>query len=91
VSVTPRLKPQITQATNYTNIQTLKQNEGGRACCLRHQGARGSLIALKMEAASTSETSVHFNQTARRNNPEDSHLQTHRRENLKSQLKQNDL
>jgi hypothetical protein len=37
-----------------------------------------------MEAASTSETSVKFYQTTRRNNPEDSHLQTRRRENLKS-------
>jgi hypothetical protein len=32
-------------------------------------------IALMMEAASTSETSVNFYQTTRRNNPEDSHLQ----------------
>jgi hypothetical protein len=32
-------------------------------------------IALIMEAASTSETSVNFYQTTRRNNPEDSHLQ----------------
>jgi hypothetical protein len=39
------------------------------ACCLQHQGA------LLMEAASTSETSVNFYQTIRRNNPEDSHLQ----------------
>jgi hypothetical protein len=34
--------------------------------------------------ASTSETSVNFYQTTRRNIPEDSHLHTHRRENLKS-------
>jgi hypothetical protein len=33
------------------------------------------LIALMMEAASTSETLVNFYQTTRRNNPEDSHLQ----------------
>jgi hypothetical protein len=32
------------------------------------------LIALIMEAASTSEKSVNFYQTTRRNNPEDSHL-----------------
>jgi hypothetical protein len=32
------------------------------------------VIALMKEAASTSETSVNFYQTARRNNPEDSHL-----------------
>jgi hypothetical protein len=37
-----------------------------------------------MEAASTSETSVNFYQTTRRYNPEDSHLHTRSRENLKS-------
>jgi hypothetical protein len=39
-----------------------------------------------MEAASTSEASVNFHQTTRRNNPEDSHLRNRRRENLKSQF-----
>jgi hypothetical protein len=34
----------------------------------------------------TSETSVNFYQTTRRYNPEDSHLHTHRRENLKSYI-----
>jgi hypothetical protein len=57
-------------------------------CCLHHQGdeqaARGLLIALMMEAAGTSETLVNFYRTTRRYNPEDSHLRTHRRENLKS-------
>jgi hypothetical protein len=33
-------------------------------------------IALMIEAGSTSETSVNFYKTARRNIPEDSHLQT---------------
>jgi hypothetical protein len=42
------------------------------------------VVALVMEAAGTSETSVNFYQTARRNNPEDSHLRTRCRENLKS-------
>jgi hypothetical protein len=42
------------------------------------------LIALMMEAASTSETSVYFYQTTRRNNPEDTHLHARRRKNLKS-------
>jgi hypothetical protein len=37
-----------------------------------------------MEAARTSETLVNFYQTTWRYNPEDSHLRTHRRENLKS-------
>jgi hypothetical protein len=41
------------------------------------------LNALMMEAASTSETPVNFYQTAWRNNPEDSHFHTRRRENLK--------
>jgi hypothetical protein len=34
-----------------------------------------AIIALMMEATSTSETSVSFHQTTRRNNPEDSNLQ----------------
>jgi hypothetical protein len=37
-----------------------------------------------MEAASTSETSAKFYQTTRRNNSEDSHFHTRRRQNLKS-------
>jgi hypothetical protein len=37
-----------------------------------------------MEAASTSETSVNFYHTTRPNDPENSHLHTSRRENLKS-------
>jgi hypothetical protein len=43
-------------------------------------------IALMMEAASTFEMSVNFYQTTRRNIPDDSHLHTRRRENLKSHL-----
>jgi hypothetical protein len=43
-----------------------------------------AMIALMMEAARTSETLVNFYRTTRRYNPEDSHLRTHRRENLKS-------
>jgi hypothetical protein len=36
--------------------------------------SRGLLVVLMMEAACTSETSVNFYQTTRRNNPEDSYL-----------------
>jgi hypothetical protein len=43
-------------------------------------------IALMMEAASTSETSVNLYQTTWRNNPEGSHLHTRRHENLKSHM-----
>jgi hypothetical protein len=39
-----------------------------------------------MEAARTSETLINFYQATRRYNPEDSHLRTHRRDNLKSYL-----
>jgi hypothetical protein len=44
------------------------------------------ISALMMEAVSTSEMSVNFYQTTRRNIPEDSHLHARRRENQKSQL-----
>jgi hypothetical protein len=37
-----------------------------------------------MEAARSSETLVNLYQTTRRYNPEDGHLRTNRRENLKS-------
>jgi hypothetical protein len=43
-------------------------------------------IALMMVSVSTSDTSVNFYKTTRRNNPEDSHLHTRRRENLKSHI-----
>jgi hypothetical protein len=36
-----------------------------------------SITALMMEAVRTSETSVHFNVTTRRDNPEDSKLNIH--------------
>jgi hypothetical protein len=42
-------------------------------------------IALMMETAST-KMSENFCQTTRRNKPEDSHLHTRRRENLKSHI-----
>jgi hypothetical protein len=45
-------------------------------------------IALMMEAARTSETLVNFYQTTRRYNPEDIHLRTHRRENVKSYIRE---
>jgi hypothetical protein len=38
---------------------------------------------MMMEAANTPDMSVNFYKTTRRNNPEDSHLHTHRRENMK--------
>jgi hypothetical protein len=46
--------------------------------------AASILIALIMEAESTSETSINFYQNTRRNNPEDSHLHARRSETLKS-------
>jgi hypothetical protein len=41
-------------------------------------------FAMMMKAGRTCETSVHFNVTTRRYVPEDSKLNTRRRENLKS-------
>jgi hypothetical protein len=48
--------------------------------------ARGLSITLMMEAARTSETSVHYNEPKRSYIPEGCHLNTRRRENLKSHL-----
>jgi hypothetical protein len=48
-------------------------------------------IALMMEAASTSETSVIVYQTTGLINPEDSHVHTRRHENLKSHSNKNHL
>jgi hypothetical protein len=45
------------------------------ACCAV-QSVRSTITTLMMETVSTSETSVNFYQTARRNIPEDSHLLT---------------
>jgi hypothetical protein len=45
-----------------------------------------AVVALMMEAASTSETPVNVYQTTRRNNPEDSHLHSRCCENLKSHI-----
>jgi hypothetical protein len=39
---------------------------------------------MMMEAVQTSETMVNSYQSTRRHDPEDGHLQIHRRENLKS-------
>jgi hypothetical protein len=44
-----------------------------------------SETSVSFRAMSDTHTSVSFYQTTRRNMPEDSHLQTRRRENLKSQ------
>jgi hypothetical protein len=58
------------------------------AWCLPASVALGKLqlIALMMEAVQTAETSVNSYQSTRRYNPEDSHLCTHRHENLKSYI-----
>jgi hypothetical protein len=45
-----------------------------------------TIIAMMMETVSTSETSVNFYQTTRRNIPEESHLYIRCRENLKTHL-----
>jgi hypothetical protein len=46
--------------------------------------AAHNLVTLIMEAGNTSETSADFYLTIRLSNEEDSHLHTHRRENIKS-------
>jgi hypothetical protein len=58
----------------------LQSGQEGKRTCKRQRleepipHMRGLLIALMMEAASTSEMLVNFYQTTKRYNPEDSHL-----------------
>jgi hypothetical protein len=54
------------------------------ACFWTLEGFRTWRCALMMEAVQTSETLVNSYQSTRRYNPEDSHLHSHCRENLKS-------
>jgi hypothetical protein len=56
-----------------------------------HYQGKAWLITLMMDATSTSETSVNFYHTARRNNPEGSHLCIRRFENLRSHLGKSDF
>jgi hypothetical protein len=53
-------------------------------CCFHHQDDRP-------QAARSSDSLVNFYQTTRRYNPEDSHLRTHRRENLNLYLESVEL
>jgi hypothetical protein len=53
------------------------------ALCKVYRRFRGAGDRSYGGGSSTSETSVNFYQTTRRNNLEDSHLDTYRRENLK--------
>jgi hypothetical protein len=60
-------------------------------CSLEETGRRfrvliTAIIRVIMEAVSTSETSVNFYRTTRRNIPEDSHFHTRRSMNLKSHV-----
>jgi hypothetical protein len=72
----------------YTRANTVFMYEDDclLACCAVSSGRSLPTFRKCVEAASTSETSVNFYQSTRRNIPEDSHLHTCRRENLKSHL-----
>jgi hypothetical protein len=50
----------------------------------RRSEVPAALLTLMIEAASISETSVNFYRTTEHNNPEDSHIHTRCRKNLKS-------
>jgi hypothetical protein len=66
----------------YSNLSRQNTSKAGKYGYRRFRG----LIALLMEAVQTSVTLVNSHQSARRHDPEDSHLYSHRRENLKSYL-----
>jgi hypothetical protein len=67
----------------FVSLTRCVQIARARFVCLRECG-RSHEPALIMVAVETSETSVHWHQSTRRYNPQDSHLHSHRRENLKS-------
>jgi hypothetical protein len=62
----------------------LMDKDGCLLGCSAVQSGVACAIALMMEAAWTSEMLINVYQTIQHYNPEDSHLCTHRRENLKS-------
>jgi hypothetical protein len=67
-------------------IRVIKEDEVNGTCDTNGETRNAYkllVITLMMEAARTSET-LNFYQTTRLYNPEDSHLHTHRRENLRS-------
>jgi hypothetical protein len=71
-----------------TGFQIFQQNHGNKTI-LQEDVSKMLVafiikIALMTEAANTSETSVNFYQTTRRNNPEDNRLHTRGLENQKS-------
>jgi hypothetical protein len=77
---------QLTTQRNYSPWHTVGGNSQPRLeIAIKETSTRKNLnfiiIALMMQAA---RTLVNFYQTTRRYNPEDSHLRTHCRENLKS-------
>jgi hypothetical protein len=84
----------LVKQTNETGESLLKSRMGRKLKCEQLLQVKMAVfwvvapergvIALMLEAARTSETLVIFYQTTRRYNPEDTHLRTHRRENLKS-------
>jgi hypothetical protein len=67
-----------------TGAHAYTQRKKERNCFSFEDGCLLGCGAFTMEAARTSETLVNFYQTTRCYNPEDSHLRTHRHENLKS-------
>jgi hypothetical protein len=94
VETTPPLHLPATRGTNdHNNTYGARPNEMCEAIYSYTQNARvfvclsitASTIALMMEAASTSETSVNFYQTWL-NIIEDSHIHIRRSENVKSHL-----
>jgi hypothetical protein len=76
----------------YTNKQQeqkkfkFKNEDSCLLDCSTVKSGRCLLIALIMEAAKTSETSVNFYRATWLYNPEDGHLRTHSRDNVKSYL-----
>jgi hypothetical protein len=64
------------QVLTAANMKMIKPSGIQRRCSLVEELRVSIIIALMMQSARTSETSVYFNETTRRYMPEGSHLHT---------------
>jgi hypothetical protein len=77
----------VTMTDERRNEQIAQEDGYLLGCCaVKSRRSLPTFYRPDYGGSNTSETSITFYQTTRRNNPADSHLHARRRENLKSHL-----